>query len=309
MATATAGEGGSVAPGGAPQVVEARAGTPDGSFVGGGGPGRPTVDGRSGGDVSAGDGGDGGGEERRAVIADAVRTILRCIDEDPSRPGLAKTPERVAASLCFLTSGARGGRAVTAAAGDAVWVEAGLSDNQVDADDCWEGRGGDARVLNDFDGDGDGDNNGVGGRDGVGGGDGGENGGGSRCTGGGGVVLVRDIDVASLCEHHLLPFVGRAHVAYLPLGGRLVGLSKIARLVVAASQSLQVQERLTTTIADAVARVTGARGVAVLVEAKHICMAMRGVEQVAAQTVTTCWRGAYAADAGLREEYLALLGR
>lgn len=125
----------------------------------------------------------------------------------------------------------------------------------------------------------------------------------------GGVVLVRGIDVSSLCEHHLLPFIGRAHVAYLPSRGRLVGLSKIARLAVAAARRLQVQERLTAAIADAVVAVTGGRGVAVLVEASHLCMAMRGVEQVAAETVTTCWRGAYAVDAGLRQEYLALLGR
>ncbi|HSM61509.1 MAG TPA: GTP cyclohydrolase I FolE [Longimicrobiales bacterium] len=118
-----------------------------------------------------------------------------------------------------------------------------------------------------------------------------------------GIVLVRDVEFHSLCEHHLLPFHGTAHVAYLP-AGRVVGLSKIARVVELFARRLQVQERLTDQIADALHDVLEPRGVAVAVEAEHMCMTMRGVEQRHARTFTRSYRGRFRDDLGLQEEFL-----
>ncbi len=117
------------------------------------------------------------------------------------------------------------------------------------------------------------------------------------------MVLVKEIELYSLCEHHMLPFFGRVHVAYIP-DGRIVGLSKLARLVDVYARRLQVQERLTDQIADALTRVLRPRGVAVVVEARHLCMMMRGVEKQNSKTITSAMRGAYATDAGAREEFL-----
>lgn len=122
-----------------------------------------------------------------------------------------------------------------------------------------------------------------------------------------GVVLVRDIEFYSLCEHHLLPFQGHVHVAYVP-DGRIVGLSKLPRLVEAFARRLQVQERLTMQIADALHEVLSPRGVAVLVEARHFCMMMRGVEKQHACTATSAFRGIYRDDDGLRAAFLGALG-
>jgi GTP cyclohydrolase IA len=119
------------------------------------------------------------------------------------------------------------------------------------------------------------------------------------------LVLVRDIAVASLCEHHLLPFVGRAHVAYIP-GDRIIGLSKLPRLVEHESRGLQVQERLTTRIADRLERELAPRGIGVVVEATHLCMAIRGVRQPGAVTTTSALRGLVRSDARTRQEFLAL---
>ena len=177
-------------------------------------------------------------------IAPDVRRILAALVEDPERAGLVRTPERVEASLRFLTQG----YALTAAevVGDAVFAETHDS-----------------------------------------------------------MILVRDIELYSLCEHHLLPFFGRAHVAYLP-AGRIVGLSKLARLVDVFARRLQVQERLTDQIADAVMEILEPLGVGVVIEAAHFCMMMRGVEKQNSRTVTSALRGVFRDDARTRDEFLRL---
>src|SRR5205809_1981769 len=120
------------------------------------------------------------------------------------------------------------------------------------------------------------------------------------------LVCVRDIEIYSLCEHHLLPFFGRAHVAYLP-NGRLVGLSKIPRVLEVFARRLQVQERLTDQVADALMEVLDPRGVGVVIEAYHLCMMMRGVEKQNSKTVTSALRGALLQDAKTRDEFLRLV--
>jgi GTP cyclohydrolase IA len=123
-----------------------------------------------------------------------------------------------------------------------------------------------------------------------------------------GMVLVRDIEIFSLCEHHLLPFFGRAHVAYLP-GEHIIGLSKIPRLVDALARRLQVQERLTAQIAESLASVLQPKGVAVVLEATHLCMMMRGVQKQRSETTTSIMQGEFRRDAQLRQEFFASLGR
>ena len=120
------------------------------------------------------------------------------------------------------------------------------------------------------------------------------------------LVCVRDIEIYSLCEHHLLPFFGKAHVAYLP-NGRLVGLSKIPRVIEVFARRLQVQERLTDQVADALMRVLEPRGVGVVIEAYHLCMMMRGVEKQNSKTVTSALRGALLSDGKTRDEFLRLV--
>ncbi|MBL8978296.1 MAG: GTP cyclohydrolase I FolE [Gemmatimonadetes bacterium] len=120
------------------------------------------------------------------------------------------------------------------------------------------------------------------------------------------MILVRDIELYSLCEHHLLPFFGRAHVAYIP-NGRIVGLSKLPRIVEVFARRLQVQERLTDQIADAIMEVLEPHGVGVLIEAVHLCMAMRGVEKQNSRTVTSAVRGIFRSDIRSREEFLRLV--
>jgi GTP cyclohydrolase I len=120
------------------------------------------------------------------------------------------------------------------------------------------------------------------------------------------MVLVKDVDFYSLCEHHLLPFVGRAHVAYIP-NGRVVGLSKIPRLVRMFARRLQVQERLTVQIAETLEQVLEPKGVAVVVEATHLCMMMRGVEQQNAFAITSSMRGGFKTDPKTRSEFMELL--
>jgi GTP cyclohydrolase I len=119
------------------------------------------------------------------------------------------------------------------------------------------------------------------------------------------MILVRDIEIYSLCEHHLLPFFGRAHVAYLP-NGKIVGLSKIPRVVEVFARRLQVQERLTDQIADAVMDVLRPCGVGVVIEAAHFCMMMRGVEKQNSRTVTSALRGIFRDDSKTRVEFLRL---
>lgn len=120
------------------------------------------------------------------------------------------------------------------------------------------------------------------------------------------MVLVRDIDVFSSCEHHILPIIGRAHVAYIP-DGKVVGLSKIARICDMYARRLQVQERLTSQIADALQSLLQPKGVAVVVEATHMCMVMRGVQKPGSWTTTSAMRGEFADDAKTRQEFMSLI--
>jgi GTP cyclohydrolase I len=178
-------------------------------------------------------------------IASLVREILEILGEDPERPGLLRTPDRVEETLRTLTRGYR--ESVQEVVGGAVFVEKH------------------------------------------------EN-----------MVLVRDIEIYSLCEHHLLPFFGKAHVAYLP-NGKIVGLSKIPRLVDVFARRLQIQERLTDEIADALMAVVNPLGVGVVIEAYHLCMMMRGVEKQNSKAVTSAMRGVFRDDAKTRDEFLRLV--
>jgi GTP cyclohydrolase I len=119
------------------------------------------------------------------------------------------------------------------------------------------------------------------------------------------MVMVRDIELYSMCEHHLLPFFGKAHVAYIP-DGRIVGLSKLPRIVDVFARRLQVQERLTDQIADAVQEVLRPHGVGVVIEALHLCMMMRGVEKQNSKTITSALRGSFRTDGKTRDEFLRL---
>jgi GTP cyclohydrolase IA len=117
------------------------------------------------------------------------------------------------------------------------------------------------------------------------------------------MVMVRDIPFASLCEHHLIPFIGKAHVAYIPgEDGRITGLSKLARLVEGFARRLQVQERMTSEIADAIEHALAPRGVLVVLDAEHLCMSMRGVKKSGTSTVTSAVRGLFRSDAATRME-------
>jgi GTP cyclohydrolase I len=122
------------------------------------------------------------------------------------------------------------------------------------------------------------------------------------------MVIVKDIDLYSLCEHHLLPFYGKCHVAYVP-DGKIIGLSKIPRIVEMYARRLQIQERLTTQIADCLEKVLEPAGVAVVTEAYHLCMAMRGVEKQNARAVTSSMHGIFLKDYRTREEFMGLIQR
>jgi len=180
-----------------------------------------------------------------ASFEELIEETLRRLDEDPERPGLKKTPHRVAASLRWLTRGCC--LDAEKVMRDAMFEEPHES-----------------------------------------------------------MVLVRDIELYSMCEHHMLPFFGAAHVAYLP-AGRIVGLSKLARAVDIFARRLQVQERLTDQIADAVQSALQPAGVGVVVEAYHLCMMMRGVEKQHSKTVTSALRGAFRDDPRTRDEFLRLV--
>lgn len=120
------------------------------------------------------------------------------------------------------------------------------------------------------------------------------------------MVIVKDIELYSLCEHHLLPFIGKAHVAYIPTG-KVLGLSKVARIVDMYARRLQIQENLTKQIADAIQQVTNAAGVAVVIEAKHMCMMMRGVEKQNSSMVTSVMLGEFRSNPATRGEFLNLV--
>jgi GTP cyclohydrolase I len=124
------------------------------------------------------------------------------------------------------------------------------------------------------------------------------------------MIMVRDIPLASFCEHHLIPFIGKAHVAYIPnKKGQITGLSKLARVVDIASKKPQVQERLTTEIADAMEQALDPRGVLVIIEAEHLCMSMRGVRKPGSQTVTSAVRGQFRSSEATRSEAMRLIFR
>lgn len=122
------------------------------------------------------------------------------------------------------------------------------------------------------------------------------------------MVIVKDIELYSLCEHHLLPFLGRAHVAYIP-DGKVIGLSKIPRIVDMFARRLQIQENLTQQIGNCIQEVTGARGVAVVIEAKHLCAMMRGVEKQNSSMTTSMMLGTFRDDPRTRTEFLTLIRR
>jgi GTP cyclohydrolase I len=191
--------------------------------------------------------GDAHGESsgaERSEMQRLVRRQLELLGEDPSREALLRTPERVAASLSFLTRGYE--QDVADVVGQGVFDE--VHEN---------------------------------------------------------MVMVRDIELYSLCEHHMLPFFGKAHVAYIP-NGRIVGLSKIPRIVDVFARRLQVQERLTAEIADAIQAVLEPHGVGVVIEAAHLCMMMRGVEKQNSRTITSALLGSFRDDARTRDEFLRL---
>jgi GTP cyclohydrolase I len=122
------------------------------------------------------------------------------------------------------------------------------------------------------------------------------------------MVIVKDVEFYSMCEHHLLPFFGKAHMAYVP-NGKVIGLSKIPRLVDVFARRLQVQERLTTQIADAISEAIDPQGVAVILDAQHLCMMMRGVEKQHSATVTSAMRGVFKTQMQTRNEFLSLVRR
>ena len=177
-------------------------------------------------------------------LEEVVRRELDLLGEKANRPGLVKTPHRVAQSLLWLTRGYE--MRVAEVVGDAVFEEEHQS-----------------------------------------------------------MVMVRDIELYSLCEHHMLPFFGKAHIAYIP-NGRVVGLSKLPRILEVFARRLQIQERLTEQIAGAIEEVIKPVGVGVVIEAYHLCMMMRGVEKQNSKTITSAVRGSFRDDAKTRDEFLRL---
>ena len=176
-----------------------------------------------------------------------IRELLIEIGEDPQREGLVKTPQRVAKSLSFLTSGYRTDRESLI--------------NQ-------------ARFSQETDS----------------------------------MVILKDIEIYSICEHHLLPFFGRCHIGYLPKG-KIFGASKVARLMDMYARRLQLQERLTEQIAYAIRDTIGAVGVGVMIEARHLCMMMRGIEKQNSMLVTSSLLGSFRESVATRQEFLSLIGK
>lgn len=185
-------------------------------------------------------------KKARAVVKDGfvdlVREMLTELGEDVQREGLRRTPERVAASLRFLTRGYK------------------LDIDQIINNAVFEA---------DYDE----------------------------------MVVVKDVEVYSLCEHHLLPFYGKCHIAYLP-SRKIIGLSKVPRIIDVFSRRLQVQERLTTEVAYAIERHLEPKGVGVVIEAYHLCMMMRGVQKQNSKTITSCMLGRFKSDSKTRSEFL-----
>ena len=182
-----------------------------------------------------------------ASLREIYTEVLRRVDEDPTRDGLLRTPERMEKSMAFLTRGYH--QTVEETVGSALF--------EVDYDE---------------------------------------------------MVIVRDIEFYSMCEHHLLPFFGRAHIAYIPRG-KVIGLSKLPRLVDMFARRLQVQERLTRQIAEAIIDTIQPQGVGVILEAQHLCMMMRGVEKQSSMTTTSAMLGAFRTQTQTRSEFLSLVRR
>jgi GTP cyclohydrolase IA len=189
-------------------------------------------------------------EKRRSAmdlekIAKGVRLILEGIGEDPTRPGLARTPERVAEMYAELMGG--------------MFEDPSQHVVPLPGDTHDE------------------------------------------------MVIVKDISIASVCEHHLAPFVGKCHIAYIPKDGRILGLSKLARLAEVFARRLQVQERLTSEIADTLQNGLKPLGVMVVIEAEHTCMTLRGIKKPGAITITSAIRGGFRKDSRTRAEAMALI--
>jgi GTP cyclohydrolase I len=183
----------------------------------------------------------------QADITNEVRAILAAIDPDPEREGLARTPDRVARALTYLTQGY--GQDPEKLINQALFTEKYSE-----------------------------------------------------------MIVVRDIDFFSLCEHHILPFFGKAHVAYIP-NGKIVGISKIARLVEMFARRLQVQERMTTEIAGVIEHQLQPQGVGVVLEGEHLCMRMRGVEKQNSYVVTSAMLGTFRTTSETRAEFMNLIGK
>lgn len=184
-------------------------------------------------------------DDRIGRLAYHYREILSLLGEDPEREGLAKTPERVAKAMSFVTKGY---------AEDPVQI----INSAIFREEYKQ------------------------------------------------MVLVKNIELFSMCEHHMMPFVGKAHVAYIP-DGRITGLSKIARVVECYARRLQVQERLTVQIRDCIQQALDPIGVAVVIEASHMCMRMRGIEKQQSATTTSAFTGIFLSDHRTREEFMTLL--
>jgi GTP cyclohydrolase I len=180
-----------------------------------------------------------------ATFEDLVKEMIVRLGEDPSREGLARTPNRVVRAFEHLTKGYKED-------GEAMLNDALFSVNYDE------------------------------------------------------MVIVKDIEMFSLCEHHMLPFFGKVHVAYIP-NGKVIGLSKVPRLVDLFSRRLQIQERLTTQIAETIRKAIEPQGVGVVVEARHLCMMMRGVEKQHSATVTSSMLGCFREDQNTRSEFLSLI--
>lgn len=186
-------------------------------------------------------------EELTGALSERYLEILHKLGEDPDRPGLQKTPERVAKAMQFLTHGYD-------------LDPAAILKSAMFAEDYSQ------------------------------------------------MVVVKDIELYSLCEHHMLPFFGKAHVAYIP-NGHIVGLSKIPRVVDAFARRLQVQERLTNEIRDCIQDTLNPAGVAVVVEAQHLCMQMRGVAKQNSVTTTSAFTGQFLSDEKTRKEFMHLIAQ
>ncbi len=179
-------------------------------------------------------------------MEDHIKSIILALGEDPSREGLKKTPERVAKSFSYLTSGySKDPKKVL--------------NGSVFTEDIKD------------------------------------------------MVIVKDIEFYSLCEHHMLPFYGRCHIGYIP-NGKIVGLSKIPRIVEVFARRLQVQERLTREIAESINGLINPVGFGIVMEASHLCMMMRGIEKQSSSAITSCMFGLFKKDQKTRSEFLELIG-